>query len=413
MKIATCELLYLFLMLVFVSKPNLGTKVTAVLFIPFESILSKCRDVIRKLQREHPITGMEEAYRRYLNDVTASQINNPNREMQTKKKKRNKQEGNAPSPLSIFRSNKIHLRKIFSEAFFPTYEVKHEYKGGNTFMEKYISSHKGAIFVAKCPSNSDILLPVFCLLDNIYIPSVLQAFTDTIRESYMGDHAQKSLSNGVIHTKLWDSIDVWNSISTFIKFLTKTIQNEKLWTDWMHKDMAESDLIVVKNKISHSCHQHAFFIVLAIIKGIGLFPNSNVENAVLNNNSYAEKRNIFLLLTELLQSDVTEEVEVLTAPQDNELQLLGVFGNDSTDGNGDVKTSLVTPMEIFTESVISDYWRSIGDIKENIKTFPVTFEAFSTEGWSEKAVRCCSDLIATFTEFVNDFNSRPLIVAPR
>ena len=394
----------------FVSNNNWGTNATAVLFIPFDRILSKCREVICKLKREPPDNDMEETYREYLNDLTASHVNNPNRDTQTKKKKRKKQEDSAPSPLSKLRSNKVHLRKVFSEAFFPTYNVKHEYKGGNTFMEKYISCHKEAIFVANCPSNSDVLLPVFCLLDNIYIPSVLLAFIDTIQQSYTGDHAQKSLSNGVRHTKLWDSIHVWNSISTFIKFVTKTIQNDKLWIGWMQDGKTDSDLIVVKNKISHSCHQHAFFIVLAIIKGIGLFPKANEENAVSNNISYAEKRNIFLLLTELLQSDLSEEVVKVPSVQekDEEECLL-----ESSNGIEDVTNILRTPLDIFMESVLFDYWRSICDISNTNETIPLTFEVFSEQGWGKKAVNCCADLIDLFPAFANDFNNRPLIVAPR
>jgi len=93
--------------------------------MPFDRILSKCREVICKLKREPPDNDMEETYREYLNDLTASHVNNPNRDKQTKKKKRKKQEDSAPSPLSKLRSNKVHLRKVFSEAFFPTYNVKH------------------------------------------------------------------------------------------------------------------------------------------------------------------------------------------------------------------------------------------------------------------------------------------------
>jgi hypothetical protein len=252
-------------------------------------------------------------------------------------------------------------------------------------------------------------------MDNIYVPSEISSFANMLQQSYMGRHAQQSQTHNLKHTQLWNSDIVWSDMNQFVIYLINVMKDQN--TVDMVKSLhgfktSAAELTLLKQKISHSCQQYAYFVALAIAQSIGLYPViPNIEWKAGANHSdkvIVHSYNVFAYLLKLLQWENQSEK---VGDDDGE--------KDDEESDGGQEESLITPLQIFIDDVLSCYLipmynlamnsideQDISATEKDACIIPFTYKDFCDKKCDQGVIDCFQKLVNTFAAFNSTFYAK-------
>lgn len=325
-------------------------------------------EVINRLNNAPPssyFNGYNDIIRDFISS-TASDKNNASR----------KAEKSSYIQLSKMKED---LRKIIGEVFFRHYDpsnIVYDNTRGLTYAEKIRSAKSSnTIFLdGKNAIKDSIEFELFLLLDNISCPQDYYSFMSIIRDSYKGDHISSSIKHNICHTKIWNSAVVFQSMNKFILLVTSLMKNKKIIRDavcdFFMEQALDTEVNLLKWKVSRCCQQYVFFMAIYLVKKIGLYPVIQGITWKLEVGGSAKQHelgnyNIFMLLLNLLNMRLgnTEDEDIMDEETDVEIQ---------------------TPKSLLVELVVHPFLiRLVNDSIElddssvlSKAMFPVTFKEF-------------------------------------
>ena len=371
-------------------------------------------EVLRQEDKSENYFLMADKLKNYLQITSFSTVSNASRD----------NEENYP----VFRIIKTKLRKVIMDEFYPFInDVKSEYVKGVTYAEKFDKLKKQTVFPRSAPK-TDCLLYVFLIMDNIFVPSDITAFTQMLHRSYMGDHLERSEAYGLQHSKLWDSETIWRYFNKFVVYLT-TLMKEKAVVKimpFLTKFAGITGDRLLRQKIGHTAHQYSFYIGLTIASEIGLFPlltNAELKAQTASNNAQCqsetpsseviEKFNVFSYLLYLFGVSNTNETEKETTRNaiNNDETTRNFIDSDEDSSNNSLEASpsvKLSPLQIFAEEVLANYLLPVYEsVKDKSQTkIPVGYEEFVSQGHGDKVTNCVETLLIKFPSLSAKFRSK-------
>ena len=318
------------------------------------------------------------------------------------------------------RSMKETLRRKIHHVFFPDHaDVQREYKMGNTYVEIYYKRSLNIIFGENEVTCNAVNLHVFLLLDCIFVPNEISSFINMLQASYFGKHADRSKVHNIKHTTIWNCTVIWESMTRFIICLIDMMKNEKTigWVKHL-KQIYKKHQAILKQKISHSCQQYAYFIALAIADRVGLFPEIpgsqwKAGNKISATEDWA-RFNVFSYLERLFSygkqknGDAEEE-----QPMDEVAESSSNSSSSDESSSGiDDEISWSKPGRKFFDQVISYYFEKLITVNgalldkqtldDDVVFIPLTYQEFCDMGMDRAVEECFNDL----KSFSTDFNTK-------
>jgi len=363
-------------------------------------IIFRCTCVLSSITDCSELTQMPVKYHDYLRNATNSDSKN----------------AVASGSYLSMRSMKETLRRKFQQIFFPDHANVHcEYKMGITYIEIYYKRPLKILFGEDEVSCNGVILHAFLLLDCIFVPNEISSFVNMLQASYFGKHSERSKVHNLKHTTIWNCPVIWESMTRFIVCLIDMMKNYKTigWVKHL-KQTYKKHKIILKQKISHSCHQYASFIALAIADRVGLFPSIPGSQWIAGTDISATESwarfNVFCYLECLFSygkqnnGDAEEGSSSSNSSNSN--------SSDESSSAPDDEVIWSRPGRFFFDQVISSYFEKLITVNgilldkqtldDNVGFIPLTYKEFCEMGIDVTAEECIKELMS----FSSDFNKK-------